>query len=42
MVPEFKVQSIYQLNPEKRWAIHRILTNEFHVQDMQARRCLFL
>ena len=42
ILPEFKVQSIYQLNPEKRWSIHRILTNEFHVQDMQARRCLFL
>ncbi len=42
ILPEFKVQSIYQLNTEKRWAIHRILTNEFHVQDKQARRCLFL
>ena len=42
ILPEYKVQSIYQLKQEKRESIRRILTNEFHVSEQQASRCLWL
>ena len=42
ILPEFKVQSIYQLKPVKRESIRRILINEFHVSELQANRCLWL
>ena len=42
ILPEFRVQSIYQLKTEKRESIRRILTTEFHVSEQQANRCLWL